>query len=230
MHLWSPLIKLCVTTVFPVLWFVGSSTGINMSMLYASLVKFPLLLLVNVKLIQMVGDTACFPGFFIWSGLFRWNCLPSRFWYSSHWERLFGQFIQRDAICILHPCAGLSVSVPGEKAQGSLHHGDPRLRVSLLEKQQETGCFCIKNSYYKQAREEIRTPTYLILQRGLLLSTWPGFSLENEALGRAGLGRSSQCQGWRDGNAASNTCFQFPVAKKRLWLVIQMPVLNILER
>lgn len=52
--------KLCVTTVFPVLWFVGSSTGMNMSMLYVSLVKFPLLLLVNAKLFLNGGRRCVF--------------------------------------------------------------------------------------------------------------------------------------------------------------------------
>lgn len=60
---------------------------------------------------------------------------------------------------------------------------------------------------------------HLILQRGLLLRV----GLESEALDREELGHSSWCQGWRDGNTASDTCFQFPVAKKIFWLIIKMP-------
>ena len=58
---------------------------------YVSLVKFPRLLLVNAEWFQMEEDTACFPRVLIWSGIFGRNCLPTRFWYSSHWERLFDQ-------------------------------------------------------------------------------------------------------------------------------------------
>lgn len=63
---------------------------------------------------------------------------------------------------------------------------------------------------------------HLNIQRGLLLRV----SLESEVLGRAEVGQSSWCQVWQDGSRASNTCFQFPVAKKRFWLRMQMPVLK----
>lgn len=106
----------------------------------------------------------------------------------------------------------------------SLHRGDPRLHMCLLGKRARTREQSYKKALLRRGREGVRTPN-LILQRGLLLRV----GLESEALGRAELGQSSWCQRWRDGNAASNTCFQFPVAKKRFCLIIQMPALNILK-
>lgn len=91
MHPWSPLMKLCATTVLPLLWFVGSSASTNTSVLHVSLAKFPLLLLANAERSQVEEATACFPGALICSGIFGQNCVPKMLWYSGWWEGLFGQ-------------------------------------------------------------------------------------------------------------------------------------------
>lgn len=54
----------------------------------------------------------------------------------AFWSKMQFPVIQRDAICILHPCLGLCVSVPGEETTGwpFLHHGDPQRRLCLLRK------------------------------------------------------------------------------------------------
>lgn len=49
MHPRSPLVKLCLTTVFRVLWFIGNNTNITVSIRYVSLAKLPLFLFGNAK-------------------------------------------------------------------------------------------------------------------------------------------------------------------------------------
>lgn len=105
------------------LWFVGSSASINMSVLHVSLVKFPLSLLGNEDWFQLEEDTACFPGGLIWSGILRQNCLPTRFWFSGHWQRLFGQNcnfrFSRGMLFTSYIPALVSVSVCSVKRQPS---------------------------------------------------------------------------------------------------------------
>lgn len=83
MHPWSPLTKLCATTLLPMLWFLGSSASINTSLLHTSLAK---LLLANAEWFQVEEATTCFAGALICPGIFEQNCLP-RMWYNGFWER-----------------------------------------------------------------------------------------------------------------------------------------------
>lgn len=97
MHPRSPLVKLCVTTVFRVLWFIGNSTNITVSIRYVSLAKLPLFLFGNAKRFQYGGRCSLFSRVFVtvWNfcyGLNFWTKFLAcklyshrcRFWHSHH--------------------------------------------------------------------------------------------------------------------------------------------------